>query len=76
MKTENTIPDTIPAPLADALARMMMEIDEAFAALRRYGIEDYSRGSTRMHVSSGSGTSILRVRFSCWPTLAIFDLGP
>lgn len=36
----------------------------------------YARGSTRMHVSSGSGTSILRVRFSCWPTMAVFDLTP
>lgn len=28
-----------------------------------------------MHVSPGTGTSILRVRFACLPEVAILDLG-
>lgn len=36
----------------------------------------YSRGRAMMHVSSGVGTSILRVRLACLPELAILDLAP
>lgn len=36
----------------------------------------YLRGGSRMHVSSGVGTSIFRLRFACRPELAILDLGP
>ncbi len=36
----------------------------------------YRREKTMMHVSEGSGTSIVRVRFLCRPTLAILELGP
>jgi uncharacterized protein len=36
----------------------------------------YSRDGVRMHVSSGLGTSIFRVRFACRPELAILDLSP
>jgi uncharacterized protein len=34
----------------------------------------YSRGNAWMHVSSGVGTSILRLRFACRPQLAIIDV--
>jgi len=30
---------------------------------------------TPLHVSSGTGTSIMRVRFACLPEIAILDLG-
>ncbi|MBI2395777.1 MAG: metallophosphoesterase [Deltaproteobacteria bacterium] len=43
------------------------------------GSGDYDRGwyegKTPLHVSSGSGTSVLRVRFACLPEIAILDLG-
>jgi hypothetical protein len=52
MKTENTIPDTIPAPLADALARMMREIDEAFAA------PPQPFGASSIHQCTGGGFQV------------------
>lgn len=43
------------------------------------GSGDYDRGwyesKTPLHVSSGTGTSVLRVRFACLPEIAILDLG-